>query len=208
MKHIINISIIAAVVMTAIFFSANTYAGNDKKQLISQEVTELVESICNDSKEINASTPVIDRSYNNDDHFSESQYYEYRKSVSDNMIAIIAIIFGVLTPFLSIVAIVFIALLFAHKKRKLRYHTIELAISNGRDLPDSFYESFDNKNGRSRLQSALVWIAWGIGIALFLLCVDDIESAFIAAIPLLVGAAKLITYFIEDRPKKVKEDAE
>ena len=80
---------------------------------------------------------------------------------------------------------------------------IEKAIECNYPLPDDFFKA--PKRHRSRLQSALVWIAWGVGIISFCLIMSNDTVYAIGLIPLLVGIAKLITYFVEDRKK---EDAE
>ena len=52
-----------------------------------------------------------------------------------------------------------------------------------------------------------MWLAWGVGIIAFCLIVSGAKDTVFAIgfIPLLVGVAKLITYFVEDRKK---DDAE
>lgn len=114
---------------------------------------------------------------------------------------IIAIVFiAIVTPFTSLVLIVFFAIRGITCRQRERNKLIEKAIDNNYPLPDDFFSS--QKNSRTRLQSALVWLAWGVGIVVFFLIVDPTVTAYsIGLIPLLVGAAKLITYFVEDRKK-------
>ena len=72
-------------------------------------------------------------------------------------------------------------------------------------LPESFF-AIPEAEKKSRLQSGLVWIGWGLGlICLFAVC-GSIKTAMIGLIPLFVGTAKLITYFVEDRKKDNNEN--
>ena len=116
-------------------------------------------------------------------------------------IFILAIVFiAIVTPFASIVLIIFFAIRGITSRQRERNKLIEKAIDNNYPLPDNFFIS--QKSPRTRLQSALVWIAWGVGVVAFFLIVDPTVTAYsLGLIPLLVGAAKLITYFIEDRKK-------
>ena len=116
-------------------------------------------------------------------------------------IFILAIVFiAIVTPFASIVLIIFFAIRGITSRQRERNKLIEKAIDNNYPLPDNFFIS--QKSPRTRLQSALVWLAWGVGVVAFFLIVDPTVTAYsLGLIPLLVGAAKLITYFIEDRKK-------
>ena len=117
---------------------------------------------------------------------------------------IIAIVFiAIVTPFTSLVLIVFFAIRGITCRQRERNKLIEKAIDNNYPLPDDFFSS--QKNSRTRLQSALVWLAWGIGIISFFLIMSNDTVYAIGLIPTLVGIAKLITYFVEDRKN---EDAQ
>lgn len=124
---------------------------------------------------------------------------------------ITAIVFiALIIPFLAVVCIIFIIVRFMFKKVQSRNRIIEKAIENNAQLPEDFFKSHIEK---SRLESALVWIAWGIGIALVLLVlnINNEENAqntyILGLIPFLVGIAKLITYFVEDHNNNQDENA-
>lgn len=205
MKRILFIPIIA-IILTAIssFNECHAESHTDKKQLIKDAATALVESIYDDTIMTTSSASETI----NESEATNAEHYRYLREQSETTENIMIVLIGTTVPFLSLIIIVFLVLYFVNKKRKLRYHTIELAITNGKNLPDSFYENLDQSSTKSRLQSALVWIAWGVGIILFLLSVSNIDWATMGVIPLLVGAAKLITYIAEDRQKNKKGDAE
>ncbi len=205
MKRILYIPIIA-IILTAISCPSKCYAesSTDKKQHIKDAATALVESIYDDTIITTSSASEIV----NESEATNAEHYRYLREQSETTENIMIVLIGTTVPFLSLIIIVFLVLYFVNKKRKLRYHTIELAITNGKNLPDSFYENLDNSSTKSLLQSALVWIAWGVGIILFMLCVSNIDWASMGIIPLLVGVAKLITHIVEERQKNKKEDAE
>lgn len=201
MKRIIHITLIA-ILMTAISVPHKLHAEDpdNRKQHIKDAAIAFVESIYDDTVMTTASI-----AENPDEsQTADADHYNYLREQSQQTETIIIVLIAMVTPFLSIIIIVFLALLFSNKKRRLRYHTMELAITNGKDLPASFYENFDNSSTKSMLHSALVWIAWGVGITLFLMVVGNLVWATIGVIPLLVGVAKLITHIIENRQKQKK----
>ncbi len=198
MTRFINISIIA-VVLTALLFPLSIKA---EESATKEQIKEAVSKALNSIDTISTSKVVIE--YPDYDK-SDTNYSD--NTISENIVELSAIILGITVPFATIVIIVFLIVSFMLKKRRLHYHAIELAISNCRELPDSFYDNFNKFKSKSRLQSSLVWISWGIGIFFILYFSDDIESASFGIIPLLVGISKLITYLVEDR-KKNQKDAE
>lgn len=110
-------------------------------------------------------------------------------------------IFGVIFifggPFIATVLIVWLCLYYATQRRRGREQLIAMAIERGYALPDGFYDTTTTK---SRLQSGLVWLMWGIGLIIVMTCLGSLSLGTIGLIPLLVGVAKLITYYVEDRP--------
>ena len=93
---------------------------------------------------------------------------------------IIAIVFiAIVTPFTSLVLIVFFAIRGITCRQRERNKLIEKAIDNNYPLPNDFFKA--PKQHKSRLQSALVWLAWGIGIdrmALMALGLNDLRELF------------------------------
>lgn len=107
-------------------------------------------------------------------------------------------------PFACAVLIVFFIIRGITSRQREHNKLIEKAIENNYPLPDNFFDA--PKHHKSRLQSSLVWLAWGIGLMGFFYIVDPTETAYsIGLIPLLVGVAKLITYFVEDHKKESEE---
>lgn len=129
-----------------------------------------------------------------------------QQSNDGQSIGMVLIVFiAIVTPFACVVLIVFFAIKGITSRQREHNKIVEKAIESNYPLPDDFFKA--PKLHKSRLQSALVWLAWGIGVIAFFLIVSGINNTVyaIGLIPLLVGAAKLITYFVEDRKK---EDAE
>lgn len=122
----------------------------------------------------------------------------------ENFIGVFIVFIAIITPFACAVLIVFFIIRGITSRQREHNKLIEKAIENNYPLPDNFFDT--PKRHKSRLQSSLVWLAWGIGTMGFFYIVDPTETAYsIGLIPLLVGAAKLITYFIEDRKKEREE---
>ena len=116
---------------------------------------------------------------------------------AETAIAVIVILAIFVFPLVSLIAIVWLIVWFSTRKSRDRNRLVAMSIERGIPLPPDYFRQVQ----RSRLQSGLVWVMWGIGIMIFfLIAVGAKTAAVLGLIPLLVGAAKLITYFVEDRP--------
>lgn len=114
--------------------------------------------------------------------------------------AIIAIIV-ILLPFITPIVIVFSIFYFGYKSKLSRNRLMETAIKNNQEIPKEFFMEKTPKP-KSRLQSSIVAFGWGMGIFLFFMTKPDFLSlSVLSVIPFMIGVAKLITYFVEDRPK-------
>lgn len=106
-------------------------------------------------------------------------------------------ILTMLAPFATIVFIVLIAGYSGYKKRQSNNKLMETAILQGRDIPSDYFLSNGGRRPKSRLNSGMVLIGTGIGLMLFLLqCADAFWA--LGLIPIFIGVANLITYFVED----------
>ncbi len=118
-----------------------------------------------------------------------------------NIVAIVGTICVFGGGALVIILSVFFICNFKFRQRSARYRVIEKALDHNVAIPESFFEN-ETPAKKSRLQSALVWMAWGLGLMLFFFLVGDGEGEVaLGCIPLFVGIAKLITYFVEDHKK-------
>lgn len=216
MKRLINISVFA-VLMTALVFPCKVQAQDtdefeNRMEIIAKTIAEEldtaknfeqnVEKIAYKLKEkfenVDANTAVI-----NSDEMRKTieAKYDHQEEMMEYTIQIIAIIGGLLTGVLIFTLPIFFICYFIYRKRTIRYRIAEKAIEKNMTLPESFF-MVPEADKKSRLQSGLVWIGWGLGlICLFAVC-GSVKTAMIGLIPLFVGAAKLITYFVEDRKKE------
>ncbi len=178
-----------------------TATGNIKESLIL--LTENFDSINSALDSINAQQVILE----NHNYSEWVELEKVRLSYEDDMMAYYVGIIAIISSCIMIVLIcaipVFLICSFIYRKRTYRYRIIEKAIENNIPIPESILTDWESQNKgnekSSQLQSALVWIAWGLGIIIFFLICGLYEMAGISSIPLLVGMAKLITYFIERR---------
>lgn len=218
MKRLINISVIA-VLLTVLMIPCNVKAQNtnefeNRMEIIAKTINEEldttknfeqnVEKIAYKLKEkfenIDANTAVV---YNEEVRKTIEAKYDHEEEMMEHTLSKIAVIGGLLTGVVIFTLPIFFICYFIYRKRTIRYRIAEKAIEKNMTLPESFFQVEDKK---SRLQSGLVWIGWGLGlICLFLVC-GSIKTAMIGLIPLFVGIAKLITYFVEDRNKNISEN--
>lgn len=206
MKRIIYILAIAAI--TSISFSscqrkAITQAEIDE---FSRQVNEQLAALDNNDDSTTSITidstgtdSIVKVNTPNNDKKAEITIIQQSNDGED--IGVTIVIFTAITmPFACIVLIVFFIIRGITIGRRDHNKLIEKAIESNYPLPDNFFNA--PKRTKSRLQSGLVWLAWGLGIiSIFLIISDDTVYA-IGLIPLFVGVAKLITYFVEDRKKE------
>lgn len=172
---------------------------NEKLEQLNKTKTSDSCIIINDSS---VTDSIINIKTENDRQKAEITIIQAQKDrfESEGIFVIIIVFIAIVTPFACIVLIIFFTIRGITSRQREHNKLIEKAIDNNYHLPDNFFIS--QKNPRTRLQSALVWLAWGIGIVGFFLIVDPKNTVYsLGLIPLLVGTAKLITYFVEDRKK-------
>lgn len=193
------------VIIANIFFSSC-----QRKAITQEEINEFSQKINTELAELNKNakdsiTVAIPDSSSSDsvviitpDESAKIANISIHQSNNDAGFWIVLIVFiAVVIPFASLVLVIFFALRAITSRQRERNKLIEIAIKSNYPLPDNFFSN--PQTSRTRLQSALVWLACGIGtIAFFLVIFDDALYA-IGIIPLLIGIAKLITYFVEDR---------
>lgn len=115
--------------------------------------------------------------------------------------AFVAIFLIILFSFFSPVTIVFIVFYFLYRNKRDRNRVIETSLTTGHELPKEFYAPF---NPHRRLQSGVAYMAWGIGLFIFFMCIDS-DIAWLCIIPCIIGIGKLIAYFLyEHKGQKAK----
>lgn len=111
----------------------------------------------------------------------------------ETLVAITAIIFIFGTP-IFIAIIICMAVV---RIKKNNNNVSMLAIERGVRLPDS-----NNATLYDKLQSGIKMVAWSTGLFLFFMIIGADGMASLAIIPLLIGAGRLLAYFLEKRDIK------
>ena len=101
----------------------------------------------------------------------------------------------------------------SYRKQRDRYHIIEKAIDNGQAIPEGLFD--EPKKAKKRwtntLRQAIIYLAIGIGVAIFGNTIDEETITAIAVIPGVIGAGYLLIALIErheERNKDTKENNE
>lgn len=98
---------------------------------------------------------------------------------------------------LAAVPILVALLIFNNAKKKREAEIIRLAIERGQPVPE-----FPQKiNKYSTFKASLIWIAIGLGLALMVLLEGngDLDGISLGIIPILIGAALLISWSLEKK---------
>lgn len=111
--------------------------------------------------------------------------------------ALLIPICGIVIPFAAVISLFWVVLHYRRSRQRDKYKLIEYSIRNGQPLPDSFYLS--ERPRKNRLQSGIVWLGVGVALIVWGLADSDNDTVAIEIIPLFVGIARIITYFIDDR---------
>lgn len=129
------------------------------------------------------------------------------KSNSSSTAEEITQLFIPISFFAFIILIIWIINHISYRKQRDRYHIIEKAIDNGQAIPEGLFD--EPKKAKKRwtntLRQAIIFIATGIGLAIFGETIDAEEITAIAVIPGIIGAGYLLIAFIE-RHEERKED--
>ena len=129
------------------------------------------------------------------------------KSISSSTAEEITQLFIPISFFAFIILIIWIINHISYRKQRDRYHIIEKAIDNGQAIPEGLFD--EPKKAKKRwtntLRQAIIFIATGIGLAIFGDTIDEETITAIAVIPGIIGAGYLLIAFIE-RHEERKED--
>ncbi len=113
--------------------------------------------------------------------------------------AVTAILISI--TFFAAVTCIIIALIIANfKRRKLEIEAYKLALEKGLPVPQLKIR----RSPISTLKTGLVFIAIGIGLFILIIPGNDIDSVGVCAIPILIGVALIISYYIEKKSEKTE----
>lgn len=99
------------------------------------------------------------------------------------------------------VLVVLIVSVCGYLKNSKRYHLAEVIVQSGQKVPESLFDPKDKMPSPIvKLQCGLVWLAVGLGCLLFAVFEHRMSGYIgLAAIPMLIGVAYIITYFVMRR---------
>lgn len=104
---------------------------------------------------------------------------------------------------------ILIALLVAgHRKRKQKMALVDLYIKSDRDIPEHVMTGLDNGGSASSLKSGLTLTAVGVGVVAAFSAVGSDDVAGFGLIPMFLGIARLVFWFLVERKAEPKPDSE
>jgi len=125
--------------------------------------------------------------------------------MSEELIPLFGIVFSIGGPMIAF--IVWLWLNYQKRRRLMELHHTErmAAIERGMDVPPLPIELIDGRaprprSRRSSLRSGLIWFFVGLAIVIGLISGDEHDiPMFVALVPLAIGIAFLLYYFLEGR---------
>lgn len=135
------------------------------------------------------------------------------QSINSDTIEEVTQLFIPISFFAFIILIIWIINHISYRKQRDRYHIIEKAIDNGQAIPEGLFD--EPKKAKKRwtntLHQAIIFLAIGIGVAIFGNTIDEETITAIAVIPGVIGVGYLLIALIErheERNKDTKENNE
>jgi hypothetical protein len=106
--------------------------------------------------------------------------------------------------FFAAFASIFIAMIIANfKRKKLEIEAYKVALEKGLPVPQLKIR----RSPIGTLKAGLVCIAVGAGLFILIASEHDTDGIGICAIPILIGVALIISYYIEKKSEKAEKDA-
>lgn len=199
MKRIVTMMCSAIV---ALIFATNIFAANHPSTLSRSEQFIL------DSMHMELEKAAIETKY---DMYCDSLQQELdNKSIANNTAEEIVQLMVPVSFFIFVILIVWICCHISYRKQRDRYRIIEKAIENGQGIPEGLFD--EPKKAKKRwtntLRQAIIFISFGIGLAIFGETVGVEEITAIATIPGIIGAGYLLISFIERKEEGKEEEKE
>lgn len=154
-----------------VVFNADSSVDDVDNELSDEEITALVESTVSTSPSLS-------------------------KTIMRGIVGVVAIT----VPFAFVIVLIWLIFRYSTSRNRERNKLIELSIRERSPLPDSFYKSERSYyTGPRRLSSGIIWIGVGIAFISFFACVGSDEMAVLGLIPMFVGVARIVVYFVGKR---------
>lgn len=108
----------------------------------------------------------------------------------------------------TIILIVWISLNASYRKKKEHYRILEIAIENGRELPEGFFNepAKQKKSWLNTLRNGTATLGTGIGLIILGYIIDEEIFTGIACIPAFIGLGYLLVAWLEYREEKRLEN--
>lgn len=190
------IILIALIVLASIAGAARTRKPAHGSPEISVDTVDVVKD------SLNAETgDTVTASVQYDYPVVQDGFFNFPQRHNKDAVKIIAVILGITVPFGAAVLCLWLFLSYLRKVTFDRNRVVETAIREGRELPPQFFYILGKSSPERRFKSALMWIAWGLGLMVFFIVVDATPVVALMSIPVMIGVAKVVTYFIFDRKR-------
>lgn len=153
-----------------------------------------------------ASAPSIDSLANTPVIVSPSIYHNGNKISRDTLRLVATII-----PFVFVIAVVWMLLYYKNKNLMAKYRVIELSINRSEKLPEVFYTGAKATNmalNRRRLFNGMIWVGFGLTAMAFFSTVEVKAMVAVSLLPIFIGVAKIVCYFIEQKSIKNQDNTD
>lgn len=106
-------------------------------------------------------------------------------------------VFAIVVPFAFIILLIWLIFRYSTSRNRERNKLIEMSIRERVPLPDAFYKSEQKYyTGPKRLGSGIIWIGVGVAFTAFFACAGSDEMSMLGIIPMFVGIARIVVYFV------------
>jgi len=95
--------------------------------------------------------------------------------------------------------IVLLVLWFGHKKRRQKLEIINTYLDANQEVPDQVLNAFDPEHGANSLRKGILLTGVGLGIVFAFGVFGESEIGGLGFIPLFMGVARLVYWYIEER---------
>ena len=105
-----------------------------------------------------------------------------------------------LSPFITIIAVVFLYLFFRTRRHRAYYGTIQKMIDNKIEIPNELYASIKNQDQRSPKRRGIMWTCLGIGYVLAVFLSEGVSGYWpLGILPICMGIGYLILWKYSDK---------
>lgn len=129
----------------------------------------------------------------------------YGSDIDDDVPSFVAPVamLGTVMVFGMPVVAIFLICYFIYRTKQARYRSVSEIVASGREVPQSMFPQVDP---RSKWNSGVRYVAWGVALMLFLLLGGNSELSMLMLVPLLIGIGKLYAYRKEQKQDNASSD--